>query len=87
MTESVRDVTRLLGDAMKGDPLLFARQDAVEAEWRIVTPILTSPTPPHGYQAGSCGPAEADRLIAHSGGWHKPQPSPAKKSRSEGARS
>ena len=31
---------RLLGDAMKGDPTLFAREDAVEAEWRIVAPIL-----------------------------------------------
>ena len=65
---------RLLGDAMKGDPILFARQDAVEAEWRIVTPILTSPTPPHEYQAGSWGPAEADRLVSHWGGWHKPSP-------------
>jgi glucose-6-phosphate 1-dehydrogenase len=26
---------RLLGDAMKGDATLFAREDAVEAEWRI----------------------------------------------------
>jgi glucose-6-phosphate 1-dehydrogenase len=71
---------RLLGDAMKGDPILFARQDAVEAEWRIVTPILTSPTPPHEYPAGSWGPTEAERLVAHSGGWHKPQPEPARKS-------
>jgi len=70
---------RLLGDAMKGDPILFARQDAVEAEWRIVMPILTSTTPLHEYQAGSWGPAEADRLVAHSGGWHKPQPEPARK--------
>ena len=68
---------RLLGDAMKGDPILFARQDAVEAEWRIVTPILTSPTPPHEYRAGSWGPAEADRLVAHSGGWHRPRPAVA----------
>ena len=33
---------RLLGDAMKGDATLFAREDAVEAEWRIVAPILSS---------------------------------------------
>jgi len=87
VTDEMDAYERLLGDAMKGDPLLFAREDAVEAEWRIVTPILTSPTPPHEYQAGSWGPAEADRLVAHSGGWHKPQPAPARKSRSEGARS
>jgi glucose-6-phosphate 1-dehydrogenase len=77
VTDEMDAYGRLLGDAMKGDPLLFARQDAVEAEWRIVTPILTSPTPPHEYQPGSWGPAEADRLVARSGGWHKPQPAPA----------
>ena len=31
---------RLLGDAMDGDAALFARQDAVEASWAIVDPIL-----------------------------------------------
>ena len=65
---------------MKGDQLLFAREDAVEAEWRIVAPILDSATPPHEYEAGSWGPAEADRLVAHSGGWHKPQPALAGRS-------
>jgi glucose-6-phosphate 1-dehydrogenase len=71
---------RLLGDAMKGNAALFAREDAVEAEWRIVAPILTSTEPPHEYQPGTWGPGEADRLIDRSGGWHKPQPAPAKKS-------
>jgi glucose-6-phosphate 1-dehydrogenase len=63
---------RLLGDAMKGDATLFAREDAVEAEWRIVAPILTSTTSPHEYQPGTWGPAEADRLIDRPGGWAKP---------------
>ena len=31
---------RLLGDAMDGDATLFARQDSVEAQWRVVDPIL-----------------------------------------------
>ena len=31
---------RLLSDAMRGDPMLFVRQDAVEAAWAIVEPIL-----------------------------------------------
>uniref|UniRef100_UPI0035CC3847 hypothetical protein n=1 Tax=uncultured Nostoc sp. TaxID=340711 RepID=UPI0035CC3847 len=31
---------RLLGDAMRGDPTLFVREDTVEEEWRIVQPIL-----------------------------------------------
>ena len=32
---------RLIGDAMVGDATLFARQDEVEAAWRIVDPILS----------------------------------------------
>lgn len=71
---------RLLGDAMNGDATLFAREDAVEAEWRIVEPILASPAPPHKYQPGTWGPVEADRLIDRSGGWHKPQPDPTRRS-------
>jgi glucose-6-phosphate 1-dehydrogenase len=71
---------RLLGDAMKGDATLFAREDAVEAEWRIVAPILTSVEPPQEYQPGTWGPVDADRLIASSGGWQKPQPASAKRS-------
>ncbi len=64
---------RLLGDAMKGDPTLFAREDAVEAEWRIVAPILESTALPDEYRAGTWGPAAADRLIEGAGGWHAPQ--------------
>jgi glucose-6-phosphate 1-dehydrogenase len=71
---------RLLGDAMKGDATLFAREDAVEAEWRIVQPILASTTPPHEYEPGTWGPVEADRLIERPGGWHKPQPAPPRRS-------
>jgi len=63
---------RLLGDAMKGDPTLFARQDAVEAAWRIVDPILDRPTPLHPYEPGSWGPAQAEAVIAGDGGWHDP---------------
>ena len=64
---------RLLGDAMRGDPLLFVRQDAVEAAWAIVEPILGHVTPVHAYEPGTWGPAEADRLAADIGGWHNPQ--------------
>jgi glucose-6-phosphate 1-dehydrogenase len=63
---------RLLGDAMKGDATLFAREDAIEAQWRIVDSILASPTQPHEYEPGTWGPAEADRLIERPGGWAKP---------------
>ena len=60
---------RLLGDAMKGDFTLFARQDAVEAAWEVVEPILNDATPVHSYEMGTWGPAEADALTADVGGW------------------
>jgi glucose-6-phosphate 1-dehydrogenase len=63
---------RLLGDAMAGDHLLFTRQDAVEAQWAIVQPILGDVTPIHEYQPGTWGPAEANQLTAEVGGWHSP---------------
>lgn len=65
---------RLLEGAMKGDETLFVREDAVEAQWRIVDPVLQNPPPLHEYAQNSWGPSEADRLIADDGGWHNPQP-------------
>ena len=65
---------RLLGDAMDGDAMLFSREDAVEAAWRVVQPILDTPTPVHPYAQGTWGPAEAEALAADIGGWHNPQP-------------
>jgi len=67
---------RLLTDAMRGDPLLFVRQDVVEAAWAIVDPILgADQTPLYFYPNGSWGPPEAERLAADLGGWHNPEPS------------
>src|SRR5437588_470834 len=64
---------RLLGDAMHGDAMLFVREDAVEAAWAIVEPILGSSGPLYSYEAGSWGPHQADRLVADLGGWHSPE--------------
>jgi glucose-6-phosphate 1-dehydrogenase len=64
---------RLLGDAMRGDPILFARQDAVEAAWAIVDPLIHDPGPLFDYQPGSWGPWEANQLVADLGGWNDPQ--------------
>jgi glucose-6-phosphate 1-dehydrogenase len=64
---------RLLGDALRGDANLFAREDTIAQQWRIVEPVLDLPTPPQPYEPGSWGPPEADRLIATSaGGWRTP---------------
>jgi glucose-6-phosphate 1-dehydrogenase len=76
---AVRDVAvtmlpyeRLLGDAMDGDPTLFAAEATVEASWRIVDPVLGQRTPVIEYERGSWGPSEADELTARHGGWHAP---------------
>jgi glucose-6-phosphate 1-dehydrogenase len=63
---------RLLTDAMKGDPTLFVREDAVEEAWRVVDGILDDAAPVHPYEPGTWGPAEADRLIDNPKGWHNP---------------
>ena len=63
---------RLLTDAMKGDPTLFVREDAVEEAWNVVEGILDNPGPVHPYEPGTWGPVEADRLTADLEGWHNP---------------
>jgi len=65
---------RLLGDAMRGDATLFNREDAVEAAWRVVDPVLGDVTPVHEYGQGTWGPSEADAIAADIGGWHNPKP-------------
>ena len=64
---------RLLGDAMEGDSILFARQDGVEAAWNVVERVLDRELPLHDYEPGSWGPKQADELIAADGGWHDPE--------------
>jgi glucose-6-phosphate 1-dehydrogenase len=64
---------RLLGEAMEGEPILFARQDAVERAWEIVEPVLQSTTPVFPYEPGTWGPVEAEWLAKEAGGWHDPQ--------------
>lgn len=63
---------RLLTGAMVGDQSLFASEDAVEAAWAAVDPILKNHPPAITYRCGSWGPKQADALIANDGGWHNP---------------
>jgi glucose-6-phosphate 1-dehydrogenase len=65
---------RLLADATRGDPELFARQDAIEAAWRIVDPVLHDAVDPQNYDPGSWGPPGAERLAADVGGWRALSP-------------
>ena len=65
---------RLLGDAMAGNGALFTREEAVEAAWAVVDPVLEAHHTTHPYQRGSWGPKAADTLIAADGCWHNPVP-------------
>jgi len=65
---------RLLDDAMHGISDLFGRQDIVDAQWRIVDPVLDEKVPPITYGQGSWGPEEANQLIGPDGPWHNPRP-------------
>ena len=71
--EEMMPYERLLGDAMRGDLSLFARQDSVEAAWRVIDPILRNMTPPEEYEPGSWGPPKAHGIIADHGSWYNPK--------------
>jgi glucose-6-phosphate 1-dehydrogenase len=63
---------RLLWDAIRGLGELFGRQDIVDAQWRIVEPVLDETTPVYPYAPASWGPAEVEALIAPHGPWRDP---------------
>jgi glucose-6-phosphate 1-dehydrogenase len=65
---------RLLGDAVRGLGELFGRDDIVDAQWRIVEPILDDVTPVYPYEKGTWGPNEAEALIGSDGPWRNPNP-------------
>jgi glucose-6-phosphate 1-dehydrogenase len=67
---------RVLGDAMAGDPTLFAREDNVEEAWRIVDPVLQAGTPVYEYEPGTWGPKEVEQSVTPPGGWQNPVVSP-----------
>lgn len=64
---------RLLVDALKGDAALFARNDGIEAAWRLIDPVIsgwassTNAPALHIYSRSSWGPQAADELLAKSG--------------------
>ena len=65
---------RLLGDAMAGNGSLFTREDAVEAAWSVVEPVLKDHPKVRPYKRLSWGPKEADALIAPISSWYNPKP-------------
>jgi glucose-6-phosphate 1-dehydrogenase len=73
MSQSPEAYERLIMDAMRGDPTLFTRDDEVEAQWRIIDPILERWERDEAeyctYPAGTPGPLEADELLAEGHRW------------------
>jgi glucose-6-phosphate 1-dehydrogenase len=65
---------RLIGDAMEGQALLFAREDGVEEAWRVVDAVLDKHGPAHTYEPHTWGPSEADALLPEGEFWHDPEP-------------
>jgi glucose-6-phosphate 1-dehydrogenase len=72
VSQAVPPYERLLTDALHGKAELFAREDAVEAAWRVVDPILEEVTPVYEYEPDTWGPGEAERIAQEFGGWHNP---------------
>ena len=73
LSESPEAYERLITDAMRGDATLFTRNDEVDAQWGIIDPILKAwdadAQPLATYEAGSPGPAEAERLMGDGRAW------------------
>jgi glucose-6-phosphate 1-dehydrogenase len=68
----MRPYDRLIGAALDGQRWLFARQESVEAAWRVVDPVLDDATPVTPYARGSWGPPAADRLLPDGEAWLDP---------------
>jgi glucose-6-phosphate 1-dehydrogenase len=67
--DKMKPYERLLGDAIRGDSLLFARYDSVEYAWGVVEEVLKNSPPLHVYEPNTWGPAEADQIIGNQH-WH-----------------
>jgi glucose-6-phosphate 1-dehydrogenase len=74
LSDTLLPYERILGDAIAGDPTLFARQDYVEEAWRIVEPLLKAPPPVQEYEPGTWGPRDDDGRVRPPGGWVDPLP-------------
>jgi glucose-6-phosphate 1-dehydrogenase len=70
--DEVPPYARLLLAAIEGDPSLFSREDTVEAQWRVVEPVLEEAPPLFYYEPETWGPAEADRLLPECHSWQNP---------------
>ena len=68
LSQSPEAYERLIMDAMRGDATLFTRDDEVEAQWRIIDPILEALEAGdrrrcRSTRPGRRGPTEADAIL------------------------
>jgi glucose-6-phosphate 1-dehydrogenase len=74
-SESPEAYERLVLDVMRGDPMLFTRDDEVEAQWQICDPVLRAwgadAAPLARYPAGTQGPAEAAGILFPGHSWRR----------------
>ena len=67
----MRAYDRLIGAALNGERWLFAQEDAVEASWRVVDPVVGDAGPVVPYARGSWGP-DSSGLLPADEAWHDP---------------
>ena len=67
----MRAYDRLIGAALNGERWLFAQQDAVEASWRVVDPVVGNIGPVLPYERGTWGP-NSTSLLPAGVTWHDP---------------
>jgi len=70
--DEVTSYRDLIHAAIEGTMLPFTRGDGVEAQWRVVEPVLGNAAPLYEYEAGTWGPAQAEGLTEAYGGWINP---------------
>jgi glucose-6-phosphate 1-dehydrogenase len=58
---------------MAGDDMLFSSEEAIDAAWTVVDPVLKTHRRVRSYLPGSWGPKASDELIAADGGWLNPE--------------
>jgi glucose-6-phosphate 1-dehydrogenase len=73
LSQSPEAYERLIMDAMRGEAMLFTRNDEVEAQWTICDPIVKAWEAPAGglpqYEAGSGGPAQDANILRPGHRW------------------
>jgi glucose-6-phosphate 1-dehydrogenase len=58
---------KLLFDALSGDQTFFNDAPEIEAQWKVIDPLIKARHKPYSYKPGGWGPKEAEALIEKDG--------------------